>query len=258
MRGLPLPPHSAHPRFSRFPYNLVPITRCSHYNKEIMKNRVVLITGASGGIGSKTACLFAAEQAKLILTYCKDKKGGEQTVKRCRELGASDTVLTRLDLKSNRSITETVAEVVSRFKKIDFLINNAGALAWKALRRQDFSDIERQVRTNLEGLIKVTSACLPHIKKMIINIASGAGQTGFAELAPYCATKFGVRGFTQALAEEVTGIKIIAVNPDMTKTRMTNYDGRPPEQVARVVLNTAKGVYKVKSGGDVNVWDVIE
>jgi short-subunit dehydrogenase len=90
---------------------------------------------------------------------------------------------------------------------------------------------------------------------MIINIASGAGQTGFAELAPYCATKFGVRGFTQALAQEISSPKIYAVNPDMTKTRLSGFQGRPPEHVARIVLNTAKGKYRKKSGGDVNVWD---
>jgi short-subunit dehydrogenase len=90
---------------------------------------------------------------------------------------------------------------------------------------------------------------------MIINIASGAGQTGFADLAPYCATKFGVRGFTQSLAKEFSKPKIYAVNPDMTSTRLTNFEGRPAEQVARVVLNTAKNKYRKASGSDVNVWD---
>jgi short-subunit dehydrogenase len=94
-----------------------------------------------------------------------------------------------------------------------------------------------------------------YIKDMIINIASGAGQTGFAELAPYCAAKFGVRGFTQALAQEMSRPKIYTVNPDMTKTRMSGFKGRPAEQVARVVLNTAKGNYKKTSGSDINVWD---
>jgi short-subunit dehydrogenase len=96
---------------------------------------------------------------------------------------------------------------------------------------------------------------MPHVKDMIINIASGAGQEGFADLVPYCATKFGVRGFTQALALEISRLKIYAVNPDMTRTRMTGFQGRPAEQVARVVLNTAQGRYRKRSGSDVNVWD---
>jgi len=64
-----------------------------------------------------------------------------------------------------------------------------------------------------------------------------------------------VRGFTQALAQEISRPKIYAVNPDMTKTRMTDFQGRPTEQVAQVVLNTAKGRYRKSSGSDINVWD---
>jgi NAD(P)-dependent dehydrogenase (short-subunit alcohol dehydrogenase family) len=221
-----------------------------------MKNKVVLITGSSNGIGKETAYKFAAEKAKLVVTYCNDKPSGEKVCKKCRQLGASEAFLIKLNLKDNKSIMRVKDRVTEKFGRIDVLINNAGVAKWKPLKKQSFADIEHQIRTNLEGLIKMTRVCLPSVKKMIINIASGAGQTGFADLAPYCSTKFGVRGFTQALAEEVSKVKIIAVNPDMTKTRMTDFQGRPPEQVAQVVLNTAKGRYKVKSGGDVNVWDV--
>ena len=220
-----------------------------------MKNKVVLITGSSNGIGRETALKFAAEKAKVVLTYCTDKPGEQMTEKRCRELGAAETLLIKLDLKDNKSILSAVDKVVKTFGKIDILINNAGVAVWKPLKEQNFVDIENQIRTNLEGLIKMTWTCLPYVKDMIINIASGAGQQGFAELAPYCATKFGVRGFTQALAQEISRPKIYAVNPDMTKTRLTGFQGRPPEQVAQVVLNTAKGRYRKKSGSDVNVWD---
>jgi 3-oxoacyl-[acyl-carrier protein] reductase len=223
-----------------------------------MNNKVVLITGSSNGIGRETAYKFAAEKAKVIVTYCNDKSGGQQVAKKCVDLGVSEVFLIKLNLKDNKSIMRAVERVVEKFSRIDVLINNAGVTQWKPLKKQSLADIERQVRTNLEGLIKMTRVCMPYVKDMIINIASGAGQTGFADLAPYCGTKFGVRGFTQALAEEVSKIKIIAVNPDMTKTRMTGYQGRPPEQVAQVVLNTAKGKYRVKSGGDVNVWDVLK
>lgn len=220
-----------------------------------MKNKVVLITGSSNGIGRETAFKFASENAKVILTYCNDRQGGQNTEKRCRELGASETLLIKLDLRDNKSIATAVDRVVKKFGNIDILINNAGVAVWKPLQKQTLADIEDQIRTNLEGLIKMTRACLPHVKDMIINIASGAGQTGFAELAPYCATKFGVRGFTQALAQEKLRPKIYAVNPDMTKTRMTGFQGRPAEQVAQVVLNTAKGKYRKTSGSDINVWD---
>ncbi len=220
-----------------------------------MKNKVVLITGSSNGIGRETAFKFAAEKAKVVLTYCNDKAGGQKAEKRCRELGASETLLIKLDLKVNKNILNAVDRVVKTFGKIDILINNAGVSVWKPLKKQSLADVENQIRTNLEGLIKMTVTCLPYVKGMIINIASGAGQTGFADLVPYCATKFGVRGFTQALALEISRPMIFAVNPDMTKTRLTGFQGRPAEQVAQVVLNTAKGKYRKTSGSDINVWD---
>jgi 3-oxoacyl-[acyl-carrier protein] reductase len=220
-----------------------------------MGNKVILITGSSNGIGKETAFKFASEKARLVLTYCNDKSGGKDTQKKCGELGATGTLLIKLDVRDNRSISNTVDAVVRTFGKIDILINNAGVAVWKPLIEQDLAYIEDQIRINLEGLIKMTRTCLPHVNDMIINIASGAGQSGFAELAPYCATKFGVRGFTQALAEEISKPKVYAVNPDMTKTRLTGFRGRPPGQVAEVVLNTAKGKYRKSSGSDINVWD---
>jgi len=220
-----------------------------------MKNKIVLITGSSNGIGRETAFKFASENAKVVLTYCNDRPGGQNTEKKCKELGAAETLLIKLDLRDNKSIANAVDRVVKTFGNIDILINNAGVAVWKPLQKQNLADIEDQIRTNLEGLIKMTWACLPYVKDMIINIASGAGQTGFADIAPYCATKFGVRGFTYALAQEISRPKIYAVNPDMTKTRMTNFQGRPAEQVAHVVLNTAKGRYRKSSDSDINVWD---
>jgi NAD(P)-dependent dehydrogenase (short-subunit alcohol dehydrogenase family) len=222
-----------------------------------MKNRVVLITGSSNGIGRETARALASAKARMIITYCNDRVAGNEVAKQCRALGSPEVLLVRLDVRKMTSIRQAVERIVSKWGRIDILINNAAVAVWKVLREQDPSDIEDQVRTNLEGLIKMTLFCLPYVKDMIINIASGAGQTGYAELAPYCATKFGVRGFTQALAQEEPGINVYVVNPDMTKTRMTGYQGRPPEEVAQVVLRTAKGEFRAPSGSDINVWDIL-
>ncbi len=221
-----------------------------------MKNKIVLITGSSIGIGRETAYKFSAEKCKVIITYYKDKKEAEMTGKKCKELGASDVLVVHLDVMDNKSIQEAVKKIVTKFKKIDILINNAGVLRSSSVKEHSFEEIERQVRTNLEGLIKMTNQCLPHVKEMIITIASGAGKTAYAGLATYCATKFGVRGFTQALAQE-TNLAVYCVNPGMTQTRMTNYRGVPPEKVAEIILNTAKGKYKVDSTRDVDVWDYL-
>ncbi len=220
-----------------------------------LKNKVVLITGSSIGIGRYTAYEFAKEGSKVIITYYKDKEEALKTYNTCLELGMSEGLVLYLNLMDNGSIVRCVNEVLDRFGYIDILINNAGVLAWKPLREQSFEEIEAQIRVNLEGLIKITKVALPHIREMIINIGSGAGKTGFPELTTYCATKFGVRGFTQALAQEETDIKVYTVNPGMTATRMTGYKGVHPSIVAKVILNTAKGIYRKPSGSDVDVWE---
>ncbi len=219
-----------------------------------LKNKTLLITGSSIGIGRATAFEFAKEGSKIIITYYKDKEEGIKTAEKCRELGASEVSLFYLNLMDNESIKEVVKETINKYGKLDILINNAGVLAWKPLREQTFEEIEAQVRVNLEGLIKITKEFLPYIADCIINIGSGAGKSPFPDLTTYCATKYGVRGFTQSLALEERQLRIYAVNPGMTATRMTNYQGVPPEKVAKVILNTAKGLYNLSSGSDVDVW----
>lgn len=224
-----------------------------------LKNKVVLITGSSIGIGRETAYMFAKNGAKLVITYYKDGKEGKETSEECRKLGAADTQLLYLDVTNNKSILKCVNEAVKKHKHIDVLINNAGVIFWKDFRKQTAPEIEAQLRTNLEGLIKMTKECLPHLESngTIINISSGAGKYGVATLSTYCATKFGVRGFTQALAKELKNIKVYSVNPGMTATRMTNFKGVPPEHVAQVILDAAK-YRKKSSGSDFDVWKSLE
>ncbi len=109
----------------------------------------------------------------------------------------------------------------------------------------------------------MTKSVLPYMQGqdsgMIINIASGAGKTAHKGLSTYCATKFGVRGFTQTLALELPkSMKIFSVNPGMTATQMTNFKGISPVKVGEVIVNAAKEKYKVKSGQDVDVWEYVK
>jgi short-subunit dehydrogenase len=149
---------------------------------------------------------------------------------------------------------DCIKKIIHHHDHIDILVNNAGVSEIKPFLEQEAQDIEYQVAINLTGLMILTKEALPFTKDAIINIASGAGYEGVSGLAPYCATKFGVRGFSQALAKEVK-IKVIVVNPGTTATRMTNFRGVPPEKVAKVVLHACQGKYNVISGGDVNVWE---
>ena len=225
-----------------------------------LKDKVVLITGSSQGIGKEAAILFAKEGANVAVTYNTNKKKGEDVFKECNKIKRS--FLIHLNVCDEKSIKECVEKVVDKFGAIDILVNNAGVISWKNFVEQNSKEIDFQINTNLIGLIKMTKAVLPYMQEqnesMIINIASGAGKTAHKGLSTYCATKFGVRGFTQTLALELPKIKIYSVNPGLTATKMTNFKGMDPRKVGEVIVNTAKEKYKIESGGDVDVWEYVK
>lgn len=124
--------------------------------KKSLKGKVVFISGASLGIGTETAYKFAEEECKLAITYFRDKDKVIEVSERCKKLGASDVLVLHLDVTNNESIVKTVQQVVQHYHEISILINNAGVIVWKQLKDQSFGEIESQIRTNLEGLVKLT------------------------------------------------------------------------------------------------------
>ena len=222
-----------------------------------MKTMTVLITGSSSGIGRETAYAFARAGNNVILTYHLGRGRGQAAERKCRTLGAPRTRLLGLDVRHEASVRSAARNVSRTFGRIDFLINNAGVGKFELFKKQGLIDLERQVRTNLEGLMRMTRHFLPLVRAGVINIASAAGEEAYAEMTIYCGTKFGVRGFTQALALEYPKLRIFCVNPDQTATRLSGYVGRPASQVAEVVYRSAAGEIKVKRGGDVDVWEAL-
>lgn len=223
-----------------------------------LKDKVILVTGSSIGIGRETVYEFAKQGCKVVVTYFQDKKDAEEVAHKCLALGAPDVFITQLNLMDDDSIRNVVRNTVERFGEISVLVNNAGVMVRKTLKDQSFEEIERQIRTNLEGLIKMTKESIPHVRDMIINIGSGMAFEGGENATLYSATKFGVRGFSGSLAKELPKVKVYTVHPTATATRMNNFSGRMrPEQVAKVILNTAKGVYEADSGDDIRAEEVI-
>ena len=219
-----------------------------------LKNKVVLITGSSEGIGREIAILFAKENSKIIITYNNNKKKGEEVLNECARI--AEAILLHLDVTNEESMQKCVEDSIKKFGIIDILVNNAGVISRKNFIGQSNEEIDSQIDVNLRGLIKITKMVLSYLSKkgMIINIASGAGKNGFAGLVTYCATKFGVRGFTQALSKELPYIKIFSVNPGRIATRMSDFDGTHPRDVADIIIKTAKEELNLESGGDVDIF----
>lgn len=221
-----------------------------------LEDSVVLVTGSSSGIGRETAIKFSEEGSKVVVTYNQGKERGEEIVERCRV--NSEAILVQLDVTEKESIRDAIEKILEEFGQIDLLINNAGILKSGSLEELSFEEIEKQLEVNLKGLIQTTKIALPYLKSgekgMIINIASGLGKSGSSEVSIYCATKFGVRGFTQSIAQEISPeIGAYVVNPGMTATPMTDHKGEDPKKVAEVILKTAQEKLDKSPGQDIDV-----
>jgi NAD(P)-dependent dehydrogenase (short-subunit alcohol dehydrogenase family) len=218
-----------------------------------LEGKTVLITGSSLGIGRATAHVFAKKKCHLILTYFKDENEGKVAKEECLKKGARSVNVFSLDIRSEKSIQQFKKNVLKKRKKIHVLVNNAGIFVHKPLLENTIPRIEEEVKTNLLGPIRVTRAFLSQGVECVINIASEAGLQAYPRMPVYCATKFGVRGFTRGMAIDYPTIRWYAVNPDYTATRMTHFKGMPPSSVGKIVVEAAQGNIPVKNGYDVNV-----
>lgn len=200
-----------------------------------LKGKVVLITGASSGFGEDAAVLFAREGAKVILAARRADKL-RQIVEQINQAGGEALALP-FDIGDPSQRQQIVADVIARYGRVDILFNNAGLGRLNFLDQLDMEkDIEPQILINLTGLIHLTRLVLPYMIAQksghIINMSSVAGWIGTALYSIYSATKFGVRGFTDALRQEVKplGIHVSGVYPGPAETEFGQHIGLTREK----------------------------
>ena len=223
-----------------------------------LSGRIVLVTGASQGIGRAVALQFASAGCRLALTYFEHRTEAEQVAELCRGLGAPDVITASLQLADDDSIRMLVETVIDHYGVVDVLVNNAGVVVWQPFVAQDFGEIDTQLAVNLAGVMKLTWAFLPLVSDAVISIGSTATLHQSRTPPTYCATKWGLRGFVKALALEHPGKRIVSVHPTVTATRMNDMRGMPPDRVAEVVLAVARGEIAFEPGGDVDVREYAE
>lgn len=215
-----------------------------------MKDDVVVITGAGRGIGREIALGFANEGA--IVAICARTQEGIKAVE--KEIGErGGRVLASLcDVGNEREVEGFINRVSEISGRIDVLVNNAGVAFLAPVAELDSSRWEETIRINLTGVFLVTKYALRFMGEgsHIFNIASNAARTGFPNWSAYCASKFGLLGFTDSIREELRGkgIKVTAIIPGPTDTPL--WDGIPgswdrrrmikPHDVAKMVLAAYK------------------
>jgi 3-oxoacyl-[acyl-carrier protein] reductase len=219
-----------------------------------LKNKIVVITGAGKGIGRAAAELFLKEGAKVVLVSRTKKDLDSFVVKNKKSI---DKILTiACDVSNEKVIGNIIKKTISRFKKIDVLVNNAGFSIFDDMVNSKTKDYDYMFNTNVKAVYLLTRGFLPHMIKQksgtIINISSLAGKQGFASGTIYCATKHAVMGISRALMLEVRkyNIRVIAICPGTVDTdffrkesKTTIYANRntvvKPEDIAQTCLFAA-------------------
>ncbi|KAF3988045.1 hypothetical protein FT663_03719 [Candidozyma haemuli var. vulneris] len=198
---------------------------------ERLANKIVLITGASSGIGAATAKEFASAangNIKLILTARRQDRLTELASELTKQYKPIQIHTAKLDVSDANSIGPFITALPKEFSDIDVLINNAGkALGKDQVGNIATDDINGMLQTNVLGLITMTQAVIPLFKKKdagdIVNIGSIAGREPYPGGAIYCATKSAVKFFSHSLRKELinTGIRVLEVDPGAVETEFS-------------------------------------
>jgi len=208
-------------------------------NREDLRDRVALVTGASRGLGRAIAVKLASRGARIAVNYLSSDEKAEETAREIRRLG-SEALLVKADVGDEAAVKGMIAGILDRWERLDILVNNAGVVRDKMLLRMSSRDWDRVMDTNLRGAFHCTKhALLPMMDRLwgrIINISSLGGSTGNPGQANYSAAKGGLNAFTRSVAREVgpRNITVNAVAPGFITTDMTE---KLPEETKRMILD---------------------
>ncbi|ELO1554884.1 SDR family oxidoreductase [Aeromonas hydrophila] len=187
-----------------------------------LEGKLVLLTGASGGIGEALAQELAAQGAHLLL-HGRRASALERLCKELPHPGRHQTVIADLGSPQERA---KLLQHPALDEGLDVLINNAGCNQFAWLEDQSSEQVERQLLLNVEAPIQLTRMLLPRLRKpaVIMNVGSSFGAIGYAGYSVYCASKFALRGFSEALGRELegTGIQVLHFAPRATRTRLNS------------------------------------
>ena len=188
--------------------------------------KVAVVTGSSSGIGFETSLTLARSG---FLTYATMRNLGKgATIKSVATKEGLPIRVVQLNVTEGRSINDAIHSIKSDVGKIDVLVNNAGYGLNGAFEDLAMEEIKAQYETNLFGVIRVTQAVLPIMRKqksgIIVNISSGAGRFGYPGGSAYVSTKFAIEGLSESMAYELEpfGIRVVLVEPGVIKTNFVN------------------------------------
>ncbi|KAK9502590.1 hypothetical protein O3M35_011336 [Rhynocoris fuscipes] len=201
--------------------------------------KVVLLTGASSGIGAVTALEFARLGASLALTG-RNVKNLQNVAEKCKGVSSNGeepfTVVG--DLTKEEDTIKIIEETMKKFKKLDVLVNNAGILETGTIENTSLEQYDRVFNANVRSMYHLTMLAVPHLIKTkgnIVNVSSVNGIRSFPGVLAYCMSKSAVDQFTRCIALELASkqIRVNSVNPGVTITELQKRGGMSDENYAR-------------------------
>ncbi len=191
-----------------------------------LNDAVAVVTGAARGIGRGIAQALAHEGAHVVVADLPSLQEELERTGALVEGEGAQTLLANCDVRDESQVSALVQTTLDRFGRIDILVNNAGVISVAPVVAMSEEDWDRVLDVNLKGTFLCSKAVAPHMMERragrIVNLSSRAGKRGSAGVAHYCASKFGVIGFTQALAHELGpfNVTVNAVCPGEVDTAM--------------------------------------
>lgn len=202
-------------------------------------NKVVIITGASSGIGASAAVLYAKQSAKLVLTG-RNEQSLNIVAKQCEEANGIKPLIVKADITIDDEIKQIVSKTIEHFRRIDVLVNNAG-VGVRASILDGIKPFDDAIASNIRSAYLLTSLATPHLiesKGNVVNVSSVAafGPIKGVDFLPYCISKAAMDQFTKCAAVELgpRGVRVNSVNPGCTRTPFAEAAGFTKEQVTQL------------------------
>lgn len=208
-----------------------------------MKAKVVIVTGASSGIGRAAAARFVAEGSKVIASG-----RSESGLKALRDdlSGADGELKIHLaDLREKTQLERLVSTAIDQFGQLDVLVNSAGIIASGTIEDTSLDNFDKMMDINVRTVFSLMQICVPHLAKTkgnVVNVSSVAGTRAFPNVLAYCVSKAAVDQLTRCAALELAekGIRVNAVNPGVVVTELHKRSGMDEEKYAAFLEHSKK------------------